>query len=97
MDKKPTNPLALADLKAALKGLATKEDLKVLATQEALSALTTKVNTIMETVAETKEDMTEMKEDMKAMEDRLTTRLNRIENLLLAEQKREIEVSVPKT
>jgi hypothetical protein len=31
------------------------------------------------------------KEDMKAMEDRLTTRLDRIEHLLLAEQKREIE------
>jgi hypothetical protein len=31
------------------------------------------------------------KEDMTAMEDRLTTRLDRIENLLLEEQKREIE------
>jgi hypothetical protein len=34
---------------------------------------------------------TASKEDMKAMEDRLTTRLDRIEHLLLAEQKREIE------
>jgi L-2-hydroxyglutarate oxidase LhgO len=31
------------------------------------------------------------KEDIKEMEDRLTTRLDRIEHLLLAEQKREIE------
>ncbi len=34
---------------------------------------------------------TASKEDMTAMEDRLTTRLDRIEHLLLAEQKREIE------
>jgi hypothetical protein len=38
-----------------------------------------------------KEDITEVKEEMKALEDRLTTRLDRIEHLLLAEQKREIE------
>jgi hypothetical protein len=38
-----------------------------------------------------KEDMTEVKEEMKAMEGRLTTCLDRIEHLLLAEQKREIE------
>jgi hypothetical protein len=34
---------------------------------------------------------TASKEDMKAMEGRLTTRLDSIEHLLLAEQKREIE------
>ena len=34
---------------------------------------------------------TASKEDLKAMEGRLTTRLDSIENLLLAEQKREIE------
>ena len=38
-----------------------------------------------------KEDITEVKEDMKALEGRLTTRLDRIEHLLLAEQKHEIE------
>ena len=93
MDKKPHNPLTLADLQAALTGLATKDDLKTLATQAALSALTTNVTTIqetvttiMETVAETKEDLTAVKEEMKAMEDRLTTRLDRIEHLLLAKQ-----------
>ena len=98
MEKKPHNPLTLADLKKALTGLATTDDLKALARQEALSALTTNVstiqemvNTIMKTVTETKEDMTLVKGDMKAMEDRLTTRLDRIEHLLLAEQKREIE------
>jgi hypothetical protein len=37
------------------------------------------------------QDITEVTQDMKAMEDRLTTRLDRIEHLLLAEQKREIE------
>jgi hypothetical protein len=58
MEKKHPNPLTLADLKAALTGLATKEDLKPLATQEALNALTTKVSTVTETVAETKEDVT---------------------------------------
>jgi len=38
-----------------------------------------------------KEDMKEVKEDMKAMGGRLTTRLDRIENLLIAEQNRKIE------
>jgi hypothetical protein len=38
-----------------------------------------------------KEDITEVTQDMKAMEDRLTARLDQIEHLLLAEQKREIE------
>jgi hypothetical protein len=51
MDKKHPNPLTLADLKEALTGLATQEDLKALAPQETVSA-------IMETVAETKEGMT---------------------------------------
>jgi hypothetical protein len=51
MDKKHPNPLTLADLKEALTGLATQEDLKALAPQET-------VNAIMETVAETKEGMT---------------------------------------
>lgn len=34
---------------------------------------------------------TATKEDVKAVEDRVTTRLDRIETLLLAEQKRKIE------
>jgi C4-type Zn-finger protein len=38
-----------------------------------------------------KEDMKEVKEDMKAMGGRLTMRLDRIENLLIAEQNRKIE------
>jgi hypothetical protein len=37
-----------------------------------------------------KEDITEVNEDMKAMEGRLTTPLDRIEHLLLAEQKQKI-------
>jgi peptidoglycan hydrolase CwlO-like protein len=104
MEKQPTNPLTLADLQAALTGLATKDDLKALATQEALSALTTTVTTIQETVttmqetvnairetvAGTKEDVTAVQEDMKAMEDRLTTGLGRIENLLLAKQEQRL-------
>jgi hypothetical protein len=47
MAKKHTNPLTLADLKEALNGLATQEDLKALAPQETVTAM-------METVAETK-------------------------------------------
>jgi hypothetical protein len=53
MEKKHPNPLTLADLKEALKGLATTEDLKALAPQETVSA-------IMETVVETKENVTEL-------------------------------------
>jgi septation ring formation regulator EzrA len=53
MDKKHPNPLTLADLKEALKGLATQEDLNALAPQET-------VNAIMETVAETKEGVTSL-------------------------------------
>jgi DNA repair exonuclease SbcCD ATPase subunit len=60
MEKEHHNPLTLADLTEALKGLATKEDLNALATQEALNALTTKVTTVTETVAETKESVTEL-------------------------------------
>jgi hypothetical protein len=97
MEKQPTNPLTLADLQAALTGLATKEDLNALATPEALSALTTNVttiqetgNAIMETVAGTKEDVIEMQEDKKAMEGRLTTCLDRIEHLLLAKQEQRL-------
>jgi hypothetical protein len=37
-----------------------------------------------------KQDITERKQEMRATEDRLTTRLDRIEHLLFAEQKREI-------
>jgi hypothetical protein len=97
MEQPPHNPLTLVDLKAALKSLATTDDLKALATPEALNALTTNVtaihetvNTIMETVAETKEDITLVKEDMKAMEGRLTTRLDRIEHLLVAKQEQRL-------
>ena len=57
MDKKHPNPLTLADLKEALKGLATKDDLKALAPQET-------VNAIMETVAETKESVTTLKSEV---------------------------------
>jgi chromosome segregation ATPase len=72
MDKKHPNPLTLADLKEALKGLATQKDLKTLATQEALNALTTKVHTVTETVAETKEGMTELTGLMQDMLEELT-------------------------
>ena len=65
MEKKHTNPLTLADLKEALKGLATQEDLKALAPQETVSA-------IMETVAETKESVTELTGLMKDMLEELT-------------------------
>ena len=60
MDKKHPNPLTLADLKEALTGLATQEDLKALALQET-------VNAMMETVAETKESVTDIKGLMKEM------------------------------
>ena len=38
-----------------------------------------------------KEDLKEVQEDMKAMEGRLTTRLDRIEHILLEDQQRKIE------
>jgi ABC-type transporter Mla subunit MlaD len=60
MEKKHHNPLTLADLKEALTGLATQEDLKALAPQETVSAM-------METVAETKENVTELTGLMKDM------------------------------
>jgi hypothetical protein len=66
MDKKHPNPLTLADLKAALTGLATKEDLKALAPQETVTA-------IIETVAETKEGMTGLTGLMHDMLEELTT------------------------
>jgi|SRR5882724_2789886 len=66
MEKKHPNPLTLADLKEALKGLATKADLKALAPQET-------VNAIMETVAETKEGVTELRGLMTEMMEELTT------------------------
>ena len=65
MDEKPTNPLTLADLKAALTGLATTDDLKALAPREAVDA-------IRETTAETKEAVTELRELMQDMLDELT-------------------------
>jgi predicted RNA-binding protein with EMAP domain len=65
MEKKHINPLTLADLKEALKGLATTEDLKALAPQET-------VTTTMETVAETKEGVTELTGLMKDMLQELT-------------------------
>ncbi len=65
MDKKHTNPLTLADLKAALKGLATKDDLNALAPREAVDA-------IRETAAETKEAITELRERMQDMLEELT-------------------------
>jgi chaperonin cofactor prefoldin len=60
MEKKHHNPLTLADLKEALTGLATKEDLKALVPRET-------VNAMMEIVAETKEGVTELKRLMKDM------------------------------
>jgi ABC-type transporter Mla subunit MlaD len=65
MEKHHTNPLTLADLKAALKGLATTEDLKALAPRET-------VNAMMEAVAETKEGVTELTGLMKEMLEDLT-------------------------
>ena len=65
MEKQHPNPLTLADLKEALKGLATQEDLKALAPQET-------VNAIMETVAETKEGMTGLTGLMQDMLEELT-------------------------
>jgi ABC-type transporter Mla subunit MlaD len=65
MEKQHTNPLTLADLREALKGLATTEDLKALAPQETVSA-------VMEAVAETKESVTELTGLMKEMLEDLT-------------------------
>jgi len=65
MEKKHPNPLTLADLKEALKGLATQEDLKALAPQETVTAM-------METVAETKEGVTELTGLMKDILKELT-------------------------
>jgi ABC-type transporter Mla subunit MlaD len=65
MEKQHHNPLTLADLKAALTGLATKDDLKALAPQET-------VNALMETVAETKEGITALTGLMQDMLDELT-------------------------
>ncbi len=60
MEKTHHNPLTLADLKEALAGLATKDDLKALAPQETVTAM-------MEIVAETKERVTELTGLMKEM------------------------------
>jgi chaperonin cofactor prefoldin len=65
MVKKHHNPLTLADLKEALKGLATQEDLKALAPRET-------VNAVMEAVAETKKGVTELTGLMKDMLEELT-------------------------
>jgi len=65
MEKKHPNLLTLADLKEALKGLATTEDLKALAPRETVSA-------VMEAVAETKEGVTELKGLMKDILEELT-------------------------
>ena len=65
MEKKHHNPLTLADLKEALKGFATTEDLKALAPRGT-------VTTVMEAVAETKEGMTELTGLMQDMLEELT-------------------------
>jgi predicted nucleic acid-binding Zn-ribbon protein len=65
METKHTNPLTLAGLQEALKGLATTEDLKALAPQETVTAM-------METIAETKESVTELTGLMKDMLEELT-------------------------
>jgi hypothetical protein len=61
---------------------ATKQDVETVV-ENAIDKLALMINEGFKTTA-TKDDLT-------AVEDRLTTRLDRIENLLLAEQKREIE------
>jgi chaperonin cofactor prefoldin len=81
MEKKPRNPssepVTKADLnalkaeiieavQATVKGLATKDDLKTLAPRET-------VNAVMETVAETKENVTELMGLMKDVVQELTT------------------------
>jgi hypothetical protein len=65
MEKQHPNPLTLADLKEALKGVAPQEDLNALAPQEMVS-------TVMEAVAETKEGVTELKGLMQDMLEELT-------------------------
>jgi methyl-accepting chemotaxis protein len=65
MEKQHTNPLTLADLKEALKELATTEDLNALAPREMVS-------TVMEAVAETKEGVTELTGLMQDMLEELT-------------------------
>jgi hypothetical protein len=67
MEKKHHNPLTRADLKEALTGLATTEDLKALAPRETVSA-------VMEAVAETKESVTDLTGLMKEMLEDLTAR-----------------------
>jgi predicted nucleic acid-binding Zn-ribbon protein len=69
MEKQHPNPLTLADLREALKGLTTQEDLNALAPQETVTA-------IMETVAETKESVTELTGLMKDMLEELTATHN---------------------
>jgi uncharacterized protein (UPF0335 family) len=65
MEQKHHNPLTLADLKDALTGLATTEDLKALAPREM-------VNAVMEAVAETKEGVTSLTGLMKDMLEEVT-------------------------
>ena len=65
MEKQHPNPLTLADLKEALKGVATPENLKALAPQETVTAM-------LETIAETKECVTEFTGLMKDMLQELT-------------------------
>ena len=60
MEKKHHNPLTLADLKEALTGVATKDDLNALAPRAT-------VNAVMEAVVETKEGVTEINGIMKDM------------------------------
>jgi DNA topoisomerase VI subunit B len=61
---------------------ATKQEVET-AVEHAIDKLALMINEGFKTTAS--------KEDMQAMEDRLTTRLDRIEHLLLEEQKRKIE------
>ena len=61
---------------------ATKQDVET-AVENAMDKLALMINEGFKTTAS--------KEDMTAMEDRLTTRLDRIENLLMEEQRRKIE------
>ncbi len=59
------------------------------AVEHAIDKLALMINEGFKATA-TKEDLTAVQEDMKAMEGRLTTRLDRIEHLLLAKQEQRL-------
>jgi flagellar biosynthesis/type III secretory pathway protein FliH len=67
---------------------ATTQDVEA-AIEKAVDTLALMINEGFKATA-SKEDMTAVKEEMKAMENRLTTRLDRIEHLLLAKQEQRL-------